>query len=414
MTSKTEDKKRLLSNFISLSSLQWVNMVLPLVTLPYLVRVLGVDGFGLINLVLSIVMIFNILVSFGFDLSATREISINKDDSIKVSQIISSVFVIKSFMLGISLLILSSLVLFIDTLSEHALLYFVTFGIVIGNAMFPSWFYQGMERMKFITLINVSTKIFFTVLIFIFVNDASDYMYVAMFNSMAALVSGLVGLWFMFRLFEVRLILPCYVEVIYQLKASYHFFLSRVANEGARHYATVLIGLYFGNAIVGLYVIVDKLFFACMSIGGIVSQTIYPFMSRTRNLQLYKKIFIVTSLFSLLVVIFMLNFHEILLRILFDIQNEMLSNIFLIVFSGLIFGVVSSLIGFPLLAAFGYIKEANNSLIYASIVSSLYLTFVVIALHNIYLSAASIVIYSVLGLMLRVYYIYQLKIFKRV
>ena len=74
-----EDKKALASNIVALFVLRGLNIILPLVTLPYVVRVLGLDVFGRISFAVAFVMFFQILVSFGFDLSATKAISLRRD-----------------------------------------------------------------------------------------------------------------------------------------------------------------------------------------------------------------------------------------------------------------------------------------------------------------------------------------------
>jgi len=408
-----EDKKRLLSNFFSLSALQGLNMVLPLITLPYLVRVLGVENFGLVNFSLAIVMYFNILVSFGFELSATREVSLNRDNLDKLSEIFASVMIIKTIMAIISITILSILIFSVDIFSEHAMLYYVTFGIVIGNVVFPSWFFQGMERMKYITYINLVSKIAFTVLIFVLVKNTDDYIYVPLLNSLGEIFGGLYSLWLVFKLFNVKIIIPNKQIMIAQIKDSYHFFLSRVANNGSRYFATTIIGLYFGNIIVGYYSMVEKLFYAFMSLGGIVSQTIYPYMSRTKNIVFFKKIFILVVSVSIIILIPTIYFNEFLLLMVFNIQNEILSKIFIIVFSGSLFGIASALVGYPLLAAFGYIKEANNSLIYTSFIYVIYIFIAAFIFKNIYFVASSLVFYSVVGLLFRTYYIYKTKLYSR-
>ncbi len=110
----TEDKKRLASNFFSLSVLQIFSYILPLLTLPYLLRVLGVETFGLVSFAAAFIIFFNILVDYGFNLSATREISIHRENKEKITEIYSSVLAIKFMLIFVSLIILSFIVFTFD------------------------------------------------------------------------------------------------------------------------------------------------------------------------------------------------------------------------------------------------------------------------------------------------------------
>jgi len=403
----SEDKKRLISNFFSLSVLQGLNMILPLITLPYLVQTLGAEKFGLINFTLSIIMYFHILVGFGFDLSATRAISINKEDKKEVSKIFSTVMLIKFILLLVSFLILSLLILSFDVFAENAMLYYATFGLVLGNLLFPGWLFQGMEDMKYITYINLVTRILFTVFIFVLVKDSTDYIYVPLLNSLGTIFGGIYSLWLIPKIFKVTFTLPSKEMVMSLFKESLHFFLSRVANNGSRFYATTIIGMTFGNTIVGYYSMIEKLYYAFLSLGGIVSQTIFPYMSRTKNLQFFKKILLSLSVGALVILVPLLYFHQEFLFLVFSIEDEMLNLLFILMFSGAILGIINALMGYPLLAAFGYINHANNSLIYASIIYIIYITIAAFIVKNIYVVAFSVVIYDLFALLFRIYYIYK-------
>lgn len=406
---KSEDIRILLANFTSLMSLRILNMILPLITMPYLVRVLGVEKFGLVNFALSIIMFFNLFVSFGFDLSVTRDVSINRHDKKKISEIYSSVLFIKFLFVIFSFFILLGLIFINKALGEYANLYLVTFGIVVGNALLPLWFFQGIEKMKHITYINVFSRLFFTVMIFVLIKDDSDYIYVPLLNSIGALIGGTYALIFIRTVFKVKFVLPEMRSVISQLKHSAHFFLSRVANEGARYLTTVLIGFKFGDLYVGYYSMVDKLFSVFVSGGGIISQTIYPYMSRKRNIKLFKHIFYTITLLTIIVTIPIIIYKHEILHLVFGESGEIVSNIFTIMFSGGVFGITSALIGYPLLAAYGYIKEANFSLIYASVFFVLFAVIGAVIFKNIYIVAASVVVYELSGLLLRFYYIIKYK-----
>ena len=400
-----EDKKALISNFFSLTVLRALNMFLPLFTLPYLVRVLGAENFGLVSFSLSIIMYFNILVSFGFELSATREISMNRDNLEKVSKIFSTVMLIKILLFIFSFIVLSLLLFFVDTLHKHMALYYVTFGFVLGNLLFPTWFFQGMERMKYITYINFVSRVLFTVLIFVLVQESDDYIYVPLLNTLGTVFGGLYSLWLVFSLYKINIVLPTKEEFFLHLKDSYAFFLSRVANDGSRYYAITIIGMAFGNTIVGYYSMIEKLYYAFMSLGGIVAQTIYPYMSRTKNIVFFKKAFIMVVLSTIFLLIPVIYFYKEILLLVFNINNEIMGYIFLIMFSGTVFGVINALIGYPLLAAYGYIREANISLIYASIIYVVFITLAAYVTKNIYMVAFSLVVYTLASVSFRVYYI---------
>ncbi len=408
--STDKDKKRLRSNFFSLSVLQGANMILPLITLPYLVRVLGVENFGLVSFALAIIMYFDIFINFGFDLSATRKISIHRKDLKKTSQIFLAILIIKFTLFLVSFVVLTLLIISIQRLNNHAMLYYATFSMLFGNVLFPIWFFQGMERMKYITYINISTRVIFTVLIFVLVQDSSDYIYVPILTSLASILSGVFSIWLIFRLFNVQLHLPCKQIIFSQLKDSYHFFLSSAANNGSRYYATMMIGLTFGNIAVGYYVMAEKLFYAFLTLPSVVSQTLYPYMSRTKNIELFKKIFLIVLGVAVILLIPIMYFEQLLLILVFDAQHDVLSNLFLILFSGAFFATMNTLINYPLLAAFGYTTYANNSQIIASIIFIIMVTVSALVFRELYLIALSVALYPLISLIISSSYVAKTKI----
>jgi PST family polysaccharide transporter len=163
---------------------------------------------------------------------------------------------------------------------------------------------------------------------------------------------------------------------------------------------------------VGYYTLVEKLFYAFTTIGGLVSQTIYPYMSRTKDLTLLKKILWRTVAVAVPGSLILMYFNEIFLKLIFDVEGEVVSTIFLIVFSSAVFSIVSSIIGYPLLAAFGYPKHANNSLIYSSLIYLVYIVCAVFLTKNIYYVSLSLGVYMISGLLIRVYFIYRTGLFK--
>lgn len=276
----TPVKKRLMGNFLSLLFLQGANYIFPLITLPYLVRVLGPEKFGLIAFAQAFIGYFIILTDYGFNLSATKEISIYRDNKEKISKIFNSVIIIKLGFMTVSFLILSFLVLTIPKFKNDWLIYFFTFGMVLGNVLFPVWFFQGMERMKYITSLNITAKLIFTTSIFIFIRKMQDYIYVPLISSLGSIIAGVLSLWIVYKNFKVNFTLPDFKGIKYQLKEGWHIFISTVAISLYTTSNTFILGLFTNNTIVGYYSAAEKIIKASYGLLTPVSQTAYPYISK--------------------------------------------------------------------------------------------------------------------------------------
>lgn len=279
----TDTRRRLIENFLSLSVLQIANYILPLITLPYLVRVLGPEKFGLIAFWQAFIGYFMILTDYGFNLSATRDISINRENKEKVSEIFSSVMIIKLALMIISLILMSVIILSFEKFRQDWIVYYLTFGMVVGQVLFPTWFFQGMEKMKYITFLNILAKVIFTVAIFVFVKKASDYLYVPILNSLGFIIAGILGLWIVFKDFEINFKFVSLEELKRQLKEGWYIFISTVAISLYTISNTFILGLFTNNAIVGYYAAAEKIVKALQGLLGPVSQTIYPYISKLMN-----------------------------------------------------------------------------------------------------------------------------------
>ena len=201
----SRESKRFFSNFLSLGILQGANYIFPLITLPYLVRIIGAEKFGLLAFATTTITYFVIITDFGFNLSATREISINRDNKKKIIEIFSAVFFIKIILLFFAFFLLTFFIIFFQKFKKDALVYFLTFGTVVGQVLFPIWFFQGMEKMKYITFLNIFSKSIFTFSIFVFVKEPNDYLLVPVLTSLGYIIYGIFALFIIKKNFKVWL-----------------------------------------------------------------------------------------------------------------------------------------------------------------------------------------------------------------
>jgi len=391
------EKRRLLENFMSLTILQVVNYVLPLITLPYLVRVLGPEKFGLVSFAQAFIGYFLILTNYGFNLSATREISINRENKEIVSEIFSSVITIQLLLAALSFIIMTLIVFSFSKFSKDWLLYFYTFGMVIGQVLFPVWFFQGMERMKYITILNITAKLIFTVAIFVFIHKTSDYIYVPVINSLGYLIGGVIGLWIVFRGFGVKFALPSFENIKYHLKEGWHIFISTVATSLYTISNTFILGLFTNNTIVGYYSAAEKIIKAIQGLLGPVSQTVYPYVSRLANqseevtIMFIKKITILIGSITFILSLGIFIFANLIVKILFG--NQYIESVIILrILSFLPFIIaLSNIFGIQTMLTFGYKKAFSRILILASIINVI-LSIILIPLYQANGTAFSVLI----------------------
>jgi PST family polysaccharide transporter len=253
-----KERRVVMNNVASLSVLQAITYLLPVVILPYLFRVIGPERFGLIAFAQAFVQYFMILTDYGFNISATKEISLCRHEHAKVCSAFSSVMTVKLGLAFLSLIMLSLIVFFIPKFRNDWIVYVLSFGVVIGNTIFPVWFFQGTEKMKHIADLNIAGGIIFAGLIFFFVKDPQDYLKVPLINSSVFLTTGLLGQYIVFRRFGVTFRFPGYENVRKQLKAGWDIFISIAAINAYTTTRVFAVGLLTNNTITGFYSIAER------------------------------------------------------------------------------------------------------------------------------------------------------------
>jgi len=155
--------------------------------------------------------------------------------------------------------------------------------MVLGNILFPVWFFQGMERMKYITILNIVAKGIFTVCIFIFIKKTADYLYVPLLYSLGFIVAGGLSLRVVFKDFRIKFKLPTFENIQYQAKEGWHIFISTAAISLYTTSNAFILGIFTNNTIVGYYSAAEKLIQAVRGLLMPVSQTVYPYISKLAN-----------------------------------------------------------------------------------------------------------------------------------
>jgi len=254
-----KERKIVLGNFISLTTLQTISYILPLVVIPYLIRVIGMEKFGLIAFAQSLVQYFLILTDYGFSLSATKTISLIGEHKEKTSAVFSSVMTVKLIFAALSFIILCMLLYFVPRFRNDWLVYILSFGSVVGGSLFPVWFFQGKEKMSYIAGVNVISGLLYAIFIFIFIKSPGDFLLVPFLGSLLSIISGIFGLYIAFRKFRLEFILQKYITIKQELKTGWDIFISILAVNAYTTTRIFAVGLLTNNVITGYYSIAEKI-----------------------------------------------------------------------------------------------------------------------------------------------------------
>lgn len=290
------DKIRLVKNFLWLISLRGLEFLIPLVTIPYLLRTIGVEKYGLIGFGYAFAAYFGAIVQYGFGVTATRDIARNQNDPREVGRLFSIVIAASA-----SLVILSSssavlILLASAKLRDEWPLHVVSLAQVMLQSLFPIWFFQGIERMAFITYLNLVAKVAFIAGLFLLVRGPSDYLYVPLLNCGSAALLLVSSMWIVACIFHVPLNLPSWAAVRNALVDGRHAFVNQLAPTLYNNSSTFLLGLVSGTHAVGLYSAATKVVDAVSSLGYILSNTFLPHLSRSLlNHHAFKKIMLLAG-----------------------------------------------------------------------------------------------------------------------
>lgn len=269
------NKIKTLKNIASLGFMQLINYALPIILMPFLVIRIGISNVGLIATFTAIAAYMQLVIDYGFNLSATRDIAKNGYENTRASLISSSVFGIK-FTISIAFFIISVIVTYTNhELLDYQALFLLTVGIVIFQSMFPAWHFQAAERMHFITVCNSVPKLIAASLVFIFVKSPNDVWKVQacfLAGTVISFISAMVVLKIKFD-FKFKISLN---ECRKQLRDGYPIFVARVSSGLYKNFNILILGFFAGTAAVGAYSIAERILRSAQMVQNVIGDTLYP------------------------------------------------------------------------------------------------------------------------------------------
>jgi PST family polysaccharide transporter len=270
---------RLRANIATMGVVQISNYVIPLITLPYLTRVLGAESFGRIAFAQVVMTYFVLVVDFGFSWSATRNVAANRHNPSEISRIFAATWAAQWVLVFIAALAAVVVVALTDRLRPDAPLYAAAFITVVATALFPIWFLQGVERLQVVAVLQLLTRSLGLLPIFLLVQQPNDAIWVLIIQGGFAMLAGVLSLWWMHRQSIVAWCRPSWQEVRSALLEGGALFGSRVSISLYTALVPLVLGWVAGPVALAHFNLADKLRSAAQSLLTPLSQALFPRMS---------------------------------------------------------------------------------------------------------------------------------------
>lgn len=277
---KDEKIKTLLGNIFSLAGLQALNYLLPILILPFLVKSIGVGNIGVISTAFAVSIYFQMFGEYGFNLTATREVSRNRENLNLINKLFSAVFYIKILFLLVGFSLYIIVVRMVSVYSDSSFIFILTFLITIGQTLFPTWLFQGFEQMKFITIINAIVKISGAIITVLIVKSPSDSFIVPLINGIASIIGTLLAFIIAYKRFSIRIGLLDTELIKVLLRDGWYVFQSRIYSTLYKNSNIIILSLFSGPMAVGFYSILERVIRSVQMIQNVVGDALFPYVNR--------------------------------------------------------------------------------------------------------------------------------------
>lgn len=238
---------------------QAINLLSPLVVMPYLIYICGEDGLGKIGVGFSVALIINSFIDYGSYITGVKEISLNRENTLYIIQKAKAIYFSKLLLLLFVVILFTGLFLFVPYFAKEKTLFFLSLSIVLGQFFNPAWFFQATENYKWISIINILSKIIYVACVFIFIRHKEDYILANLFFGLGAVIAGITGIVYLMSKYSVRFSGFSLQSAVEILKREFTFSISQVFLSVYQFIPIIIISYVLGDYVAGQFRVIDQI-----------------------------------------------------------------------------------------------------------------------------------------------------------
>lgn len=286
--------------------MQGINFLIPLLVTPYVISKVGIDGIGVIAIAQTVMIYLSTITDYGFNVSATKEIAQNKNDRFKTSKIFYTVLASKVIITAFLFVALLMFAYFIPALQDHFMLYILGFTFVIGQCLSVNWFFLGIEKMHFITIGSLFSRLIFVILLFVFIQKKEDDLFFLFFLGVGNVLAATASIFIAIAFSRLKYIRPVWADIIDEYKKGWQVTVSILSLNTYLFSGIFILRFFTNDLIVGYYSIAVRIFFAARQVLAVFSEAIYPHIcqlvlkGKESSKDFFKKVYLPVLLATLL------------------------------------------------------------------------------------------------------------------
>lgn len=345
----------------------FAKIIFPLITLPYLTRVLSLNTYGMVSFVKAYMIYIQLFVDFGFILSSVKEIvRANKNNEL-IGLIVGQTIVAKIILSCISIVVTFFLIFMIDTLQDNILFTFLSLLVIVVSSFLLDFLFRGIEEMKIFTFSFILMKAISTLLIILLVKKDSHVLLIPVFDLSSSLVAILYT-WTKIKKLNIIVRFESLKKSIFMIKESLTYFLSNIATTAFGAFNTLLIGIVMSNDQVAVWSLALYVISAINALYSPIVNGIYPNMIRTKSIKFIKKILFIFMPIVIIGSTFLFFLSDFVIFVMAGEQYAQASLILKLLIPVLVFSFPSMILGWPTLGAIGKEKEVMFTTVITAIV----------------------------------------------
>ncbi|MFM7627889.1 MAG: oligosaccharide flippase family protein [Algoriphagus sp.] len=267
-------------NFLFLVFIQSSTVLISIISMPLLIQSIGAEQFGLVNLALSVIIILNIWVGFGYNLSAPAEVALKQSDKKELSQLLSNILSAKLLLATLATATVLVGAYVFSLFQGYQAILLLSLLLLFSDALFPLWFFQGMEKMKLVSVATIFSKLLFLMGLVLFVHHPSQSIWVNFMLGMFGIIVNIGLLGYIRAGMGIRFYKPKFFSIWKSLKENILLFFSNLVSYISIHGGLIILSFFATAETLGMYSLAERVVMILRLLPAMIIQAVVPNASK--------------------------------------------------------------------------------------------------------------------------------------